>query len=178
MGSFDRITPAERRLAMLLLCLSLLGYATRGLRRLSPEVESWLGEGAGPGDAPPDTVSMAAGRPESRESGASPGRPDGSPGPARAAGQRDAAGPGGAPGSGGSPVLLDPNRADRALLMTLPGVGPVLAGRIVEDRERHGPFRTAEDLLRVSGIGPTTLARLKPFLRFATPPSGSSQPGG
>ena len=48
---------------------------------------------------------------------------------------------------------LDLNRATRAELERLPGVGPGLAGRIVAHRERHGPFRRAEHLLTVRGFG-------------------------
>lgn len=59
---------------------------------------------------------------------------------------------------------VDLATADAAALMTLPGIGPALAARIVEDRERNGPFRTVDDLGRVKGIGQKTLARLKPFL--------------
>ncbi len=55
---------------------------------------------------------------------------------------------------------VDVNRADEATLQTLPGVGPVLARRIVETR-RQGPFRTVQDLTRVKGIGPASLARLR-----------------
>jgi len=44
------------------------------------------------------------------------------------------------------------NRAPREELERLPGVGPALAARIVEHRERHGPFRRAEHLLAVRGI--------------------------
>ena len=44
------------------------------------------------------------------------------------------------------------NRASQAELERLPGVGPVLAARIVEHRERHGPFRKVEHLLVVRGI--------------------------
>jgi competence protein ComEA len=40
----------------------------------------------------------------------------------------------------------------------------VLAARIVADRERNGPFRRVDDLERVSGIGPTLLARLRPLV--------------
>lgn len=46
-------------------------------------------------------------------------------------------------------------------LELLPGVGPVLAARIVEDREANGPFLRPGDLLRVSGIGPRKLAGLE-----------------
>ena len=60
---------------------------------------------------------------------------------------------------------LDLNRADDVQLDRLPGVGPALAGRIVANRERVGPFRRVEDLLRVSGIGPATLARIRGLVR-------------
>lgn len=56
---------------------------------------------------------------------------------------------------------VDLNRADRASLEQLPGIGPALAGRILELRGREGPFRAVEDLLEVSGIGPVTLERLE-----------------
>ena len=46
------------------------------------------------------------------------------------------------------------NRASARDLEALPGVGPALAKRIVEERERSGPFRSPRDLLRVKGIGP------------------------
>lgn len=68
---------------------------------------------------------------------------------------------------------LDPNRAAAESLDRLPGVGPGLARRIVEDRERAGPFRRPEELTRVVGIGEKTAARLAPYLDFgvAPPPS-------
>jgi competence protein ComEA len=59
---------------------------------------------------------------------------------------------------------LDPNRAPEVELARLPGVGPALAGRIVRSREADGPFRTVEELVRVSGVGPATLERLRPHL--------------
>jgi DNA uptake protein ComE-like DNA-binding protein len=55
---------------------------------------------------------------------------------------------------------LNPNIAARDQLMKLPGVGEATANRIIEAR----PFKTSEDLLRIHGIGPKTLARLAPFL--------------
>lgn len=54
------------------------------------------------------------------------------------------------------------NTADVAQIETLPGVGPVLAARIVAHRDEHGPFRTVEDLLDVPGIGEGKLATLRP----------------
>ncbi|MDJ0961837.1 MAG: ComEA family DNA-binding protein [Acidimicrobiia bacterium] len=56
---------------------------------------------------------------------------------------------------------VDLNRADASELETLPGVGPVLAQRIVAHREANGPFATIEDLLDVPGIGEAKLSQLR-----------------
>jgi competence protein ComEA len=53
------------------------------------------------------------------------------------------------------------NTADATALEALPGVGPVLAQRIVAHREAHGAFSTVEDLLEVPGIGESKLAALR-----------------
>lgn len=53
------------------------------------------------------------------------------------------------------------NAADAEELEALPGVGPVLAARIVAYREEHGPFGAVEDLLDVPGIGEAKLAALR-----------------
>jgi len=60
---------------------------------------------------------------------------------------------------------VDVNAAAAAELAQLPGLGPATAARIVEHRERHGPFTACEDLLAVPGIGPATLAGIRPHLR-------------
>ena len=57
--------------------------------------------------------------------------------------------------------LISLNQATEAELESLPGVGPVLAGRIVAHRESQGPFQEVEDLLRVPGIGEAKLASLR-----------------
>jgi competence protein ComEA len=61
-------------------------------------------------------------------------------------------------GAGDGPV--DINVASAAVLDGLPGIGPVLAQRIVDHRERSGPFRSVEQLADVPGIGPAILAGL------------------
>jgi competence protein ComEA len=60
----------------------------------------------------------------------------------------------------GAPVNL--NTADLAALDTLPGVGPVLAQRILDHRDTNGPFRSIDELNDVSGIGEITFADLAP----------------
>jgi comEA protein len=56
-------------------------------------------------------------------------------------------------------------------LQKVPGIGPTLAGRIVEFREEHGPFERIEDLLNVQGIGERTLERMRPYLKVEIPKS-------
>ncbi len=63
---------------------------------------------------------------------------------------------------------LDPNRASEVELDRLPGVGPGLARAIVEARSATGGFRSLEDLLRVRGIGPATLAKVGERLDLST----------
>lgn len=78
----------------------------------------------------------------------------------------------GTPSAPGEPVDL--NRASAEELDRLPGIGPVLAGRILEHRSRHGPFRDPDELLAVPGIGPRLLERLRPRIRTAARDSGAA----
>ena len=75
----------------------------------------------------------------------------------------------GSPGpspAGEAPGTVNVNTATAADLERLPGVGPVLARRIVEFREAKGLFRRLEDLQEVQGIGPKLYRRLVPLLRL------------
>ena len=65
------------------------------------------------------------------------------------------------PQGGGAGQLVDLNTASVAELDGLPGVGPVLAQRIVDRR----PFTSVDELDEVSGVGPTLLERLRPLVR-------------
>ena len=58
------------------------------------------------------------------------------------------------------------NSASAAEMQLLPGIGPVLADRIVADRTANGPFRDVADLQRVRGIGEKTAAKLAPMITF------------
>jgi competence protein ComEA len=62
---------------------------------------------------------------------------------------------------------LDLNRATKAELRLIPGLGDALAQRIVDHRERSGPFHSVDELRKVAGIGPKTLDRLRHCLFVA-----------
>lgn len=73
-------------------------------------------------------------------------------------------GPDAAPEPGSSPAAdgkVHLNQATASELDALPGVGPVIAERIVAYRAENGPFQTVEDLLDVPGIGEAKLANLR-----------------
>ncbi|GAB3673611.1 helix-hairpin-helix domain-containing protein [Angustibacter aerolatus] len=77
--------------------------------------------------------------------------------------------PAAAPAAGGSPTgptqPIDLNQAGATELDTLPGVGPVLAQRILDWRGEHGRFSSVDELGEVSGIGDAVLGRLRPLVR-------------
>ncbi|MFD5558774.1 helix-hairpin-helix domain-containing protein [Streptomyces sp. NPDC127068] len=97
--------------------------------------------------------------------GASAGAPLGA-GPVGSAGSTGAAGAGGPSGAGGpaaGPVSL--SSATAAQLDALPGVGPVLAQRIIDHRAAHGGFRNVAQLREVTGIGDRRFANLKDLVQ-------------
>lgn len=149
------LTPSERRGALLVAGLLLLGAAWDVWRAVRPDLRAL------PPAAPAADAGAGAGAAASRGSrreGAPAGAdaPAGGPGPSATA-PAPADGP-------AAPVRIDLNRAGEAELDRLPGVGPVLARRIVEHRERHGRFHRVEELRAVRGIGPRLLERLRPHL--------------
>lgn len=60
--------------------------------------------------------------------------------------------------------LVDLNRAEWPELAQLPGIGETLARRIIASRVVEGPFRSAEDLRRINGIGPRKLEAVRRYL--------------
>jgi competence protein ComEA len=79
--------------------------------------------------------------------------------------------PGDVPAQAGAPpastdaALVDLNSAQVADLDQLPGIGPVLAQRIVDWRTEHGRFSTVDELAEVRGIGPSLMADLRAVVR-------------
>lgn len=65
---------------------------------------------------------------------------------------------------------LDINQGTKEAFQTLPGIGPVLASRIIEHRESKGPFDDIEDLKGVEGIGEKKLTQIRPFITIDQPP--------
>jgi competence protein ComEA len=131
------LTPAEHRIAAGLAIVVLLGAGYAAVDRLSrpaPHVEYEL-----------RTLPVAAA--------------DETPGPLSSGVDRS-----GQPGTSRTSWVygrLDLNAADYADLLRLPGIGPVLAERIVEYRDRHGPFYAVDSLINVTGIGPAKLDKLR-----------------
>lgn len=64
--------------------------------------------------------------------------------------------------------VLDPNNAPADSLELLPGIGKVLADRIVAYRQ-HRRFETEIDITEVKGIGPKLYERIKPYLKVRRP---------
>ncbi|HEX6262330.1 MAG TPA: ComEA family DNA-binding protein, partial [Actinomycetota bacterium] len=76
----------------------------------------------------------------------------------------DPAAPSAGGSSGSTSNLVNLNTADATTLETLPGIGEVLAQRIIEHREANGSFASVDDLISVSGIGEVTLEELRPLV--------------
>ena len=66
-----------------------------------------------------------------------------------------------------SPQKINLNRAEDWLLEALPGIGKEKAQAIIDYRLKHGPFRSINELTKVSGIGTKTLEQVKPLISVA-----------
>lgn len=80
-------------------------------------------------------------------------------------GASDSAGQPGSAAAAGSPDV-NLNSATQVQLELLPGVGPVMAGKILAWRQEHGHFSRVEELQEIDGIGPKTYAHIVPHVRL------------
>jgi comEA protein len=69
--------------------------------------------------------------------------------------------------------VINLNTASAADLQNLPGVGARMAERIVEYRQKNGPFKKIEDLMNVKGIGEKNFLKLKARLSVGAPKASS-----
>jgi comEA protein len=66
--------------------------------------------------------------------------------------------------AGDQPAVVNINTATADQLQLLPRVGPALAARIIAYREANGPFRSADEIVAVKGIGDRSFEHLAPYL--------------
>jgi len=66
-------------------------------------------------------------------------------------------------------AVVNLNTATAAQLEALPGIGPKVAQRIVEYRQKNGAFKKVEELMNVKGIGEKSFLKLKPHLTVGAP---------
>lgn len=67
----------------------------------------------------------------------------------------------------GQAATVNVNTATAEQLQLLPRIGPAVAQRIVEHREKNGAFKILEDLMLVRGIGEATFEQLKPYVALS-----------
>ncbi len=79
----------------------------------------------------------------------------------------------GDPVSPATGARVDLNRANSEELTRLPGIGQVLAQRIIERRQNNGLYESVEGLLEVRGIGKQRLERLRPLVLISKNPKPS-----
>src|SRR5690625_1240244 len=84
--------------------------------------------------------------------------------PPAAAGGKEQSNDPGAETDPGSGAVLNLNTATEAELQDLPGVGPVMASRIIAWRQDHDGFRSVDELHEISGVGPKVFAQLEPLV--------------
>jgi len=65
------------------------------------------------------------------------------------------------------PYIVDLNTATQADLERVPGIGPVLAARIIAYRQRYGLFKTVYELRLIKGVGQQTFDKIKPYVTVA-----------
>ena len=70
--------------------------------------------------------------------------------------------------------VVNLNTASASDLEGLPGIGAKTAARIVEYRQKNGPFKKIEELMNVRGVGEKNFLKLKPQISVAARPEGAA----
>lgn len=73
-------------------------------------------------------------------------------------------------------TVINLNTASAADLQTLPGIGARVAARIIEYRQKRGPFKKIEELMNVQGIGEKSFLKLRPQITVGTKPESATSP--
>jgi DNA uptake protein ComE-like DNA-binding protein len=152
-------TPAERRALAVIAAIAALGVVARVVRSRHAQPQPTAAEVLA---LDQQIARVREARTSARSGGARPRS-------ARRSTPRDSSStrPASQPQREVVPVDLD--TAGLAAIERLPWIGPSLAARIVESRERCGPFGSMEALTRVYGIGEGMAKRLAPHVTFSTP---------
>lgn len=166
-------TPAERQALLFVAAVAALGVGVRGCRALEPAASATDRTALAVQMAAVDSAVASGGA--RRPTASRRGRPP-TPAAAPKVALRDPVSRDGrVDGRVGGRVDLsvDVDVASAAELDRLPGIGPALAGRIVADRDAHGPFGSLQALERVKGIGPALAAKIAPLVTFSSSPRPS-----
>ena len=75
----------------------------------------------------------------------------------------------------GSNQVVNVNTASAADFEALPGIGPKMAARIIEYRQKNGPFKKVEELMNVRGLGEKNFFKLKAQLTIGAPSKPSDR---
>ena len=96
--------------------------------------------------------------------------------PAAAAQQKSSPAKSASAASAAPTTPVNINTATQEQLETLPGLGPKVAQRIIEYRQKNGNFKKVEDLMNVKGIGEKSFLKLKPMLTISQKPESAGAP--
>ena len=75
-----------------------------------------------------------------------------------------------------STATVNLNSATAADLETLPGIGAKTAARILEYRQKNGPFKKVEELMNIRGVGEKNFLKLKPQITIGAAKADHAQP--
>jgi competence protein ComEA len=159
-------TPAERKALLFLAGVIVLGASVRVVRaaRDDGHADSATAEALSRQLAAVDSASDAPparrGRSKRTRKGSGRTKPDSTRGTTANVDSMRAT-------AANATIIIDLDVADQRDIESLPRIGPVLANRIIEDRNANGPFGSIEGFQRVRGVGPSLAEALRPRVTFS-----------